>query len=285
MTEPLSPILSHYQTRSLADHLSPAQIPMSLDLGLTTTTVTRHNLGWKLPDGQTLTFSQIERINSQDTSCFRFVEEELIKVEAFSEYTNRYYSLMPTPKSPTMLISGIPMHRIKGTTPVEDTHHKIQALGRPYGRILDTATGLGYTAIQAAKTAQRVITVEFDPVVLSICRANPWSQELFNNPRITQIVGDTWDIAALFPDASLNAIIHDPPTFNLAGHLYSKALYETFNRILKENERLYHYIGDPDSRSGATVGRGVVDRLKQSGFEVVPKAAAFGVVAKKTSLH
>ena len=258
-------------------------MPLSLDLGLTTVPVTKCQNGWQLPDGQILTHSQIERINTHETSCFQLVDGELIKAEVFSQYTNLYYSLMPTSKAPTMLISGIPMHRIKGTTPVEDTDRKMRALGASYGKILDTSTGLGYTAIRAAKTAQRVFTVEIDPVVLSICRMNPWSQGLFNNPRITQIIGDSWDISHFFPNESLNAIIHDPPTFNLAGHLYSQTLYETFHRILKKNGRLYHYIGDPDSRSGASVGRGVVDRLIQTGFEVIPKGAAFGVLAKKTN--
>jgi uncharacterized protein len=283
MKENRHPIFSHYQTRPLADPNAPKTLPVSLDLGLTTTTVTRQEDGWQLPNGLILNFSQIAEINAQETSCFRLVNGKLLKVEAFSENTNRYYSLMPTAKAPSMLISGIPMHRIKGTTPVEDTDRKMRALGKPYGQILDTATGLGYTAIQAAKTAQRVFTVEFDPAVLSICQVNPWSQGLFNHPKITQIIGDSWDIASFFPDETLNAIIHDPPTFNLAGHLYSKSLYEIFHRILKANGRLYHYIGDPDSRSGASTGRGVVERLRQSGFEVVPKGDAFGVLAKKTN--
>jgi hypothetical protein len=283
MKVPKHPIFSYYQTRPLVEPSAPSTMPLSLDLGLSTVKVTRQQNGWLLPDGQILTFSQIKQINTQETSCFRFVAGKLFKAESFSEYTNLYYSLLPTAKAPSMLISGIPMHRIKGTTPVEDTDRKMQALGAPYGKILDTATGLGYTAIRAAKTAQRVFTVEIDPVVLSICRMNPWSQGLFDNPKITQILGDSWDIAHFFPSASLNAIIHDPPTFNLAGHLYSQSLYETFHRILKQNGRLYHYIGDPDSRSGASIGRGVVDRLIQSGFEVVPKGSAFGVLAKKTN--
>ena len=63
------------------------------------------------------------------------------------------------------------MHRIKGTTPDKDTDWKIKALGKPYGKILDTATGLGYTAIQAARTAAQVTTVEFDPAVVALCRS------------------------------------------------------------------------------------------------------------------
>jgi len=252
MKENRHPIFSHYQTRPLADPNAPKTLPVSLDLGLTTTTVTRQEDGWQLPNGLILNFSQIAEINAQETSCFRLVNGKLLKVEAFSENTNRYYSLMPTAKAPSMLISGIPMHRIKGTTPVEDTDRKMRALGKPYGQILDTATGLGYTAIQAAKTAQRVFTVEFDPAVLSICQVNPWSQGLFNHPKITQIIGDSWDIASFFPDETLNAIIHDPPTFNLAGHLYSKSLYEIFHSR--------GWATDPDARQARP---GVLHRARR----------------------
>ncbi|MDY6867933.1 MAG: hypothetical protein SVT56_08515 [Chloroflexota bacterium] len=84
-----------------------------------------------------------------------------------------------------------------------------------------------------------------------------------------------------FQDSTFNAIIHDPPTFNMAGHLYSGKIYQTFFRILKPNGRMYHYIGDPRSRSGASIGRGVVDRLRQAEFTITPKGKAFGVLAKK----
>ena len=274
-------IFSHYQTRPLADKNALPVMPLSTDLGLSTVQAKKTKLGWELPDSQVLTFEHIKEINEGMNSCFLYDEGSITKVEAFSAYTNRYYSLMPTPKAPTMLISGIPMHRIKGTTPVEDTDRKIRAIGKPYGRILDTTTGLGYTAIRAAQTASKVITIEFDPVVLDICRVNPWSRGLFTNPKIFKLIGDSVDLAGVFQDETFNAIIHDPPTFNLAGHLYSQALYRIFFRILKHNGRMFHYIGNPESRSGATIGRGVVDRLQQSGFSVTPKGRAFGVLAKK----
>jgi predicted methyltransferase len=78
-----------------------------------------------------------------------------------------------------------------------------------------------------------------------------------------------------------NAILHDPPMFSLAGHLYSQSIYQTFYRILKPSGRLFHYIGNPHSRLGASVGRGVVERLKKAGFTVSPRDQAFGVLAKK----
>ena len=277
------PIFSHFQTQHLLDNPTAEEMPFSVDLGLSSVVIGKTKQGWLLPDGQILSQKQAIIVSEDENSCFQLVDGSLVKVEAFSAFTNRYYSLMPTPKAPTMLISGIPMHRIKNTTPLEDTDQKIRALGKPFGRILDTTTGLGYTAIQAARTADQVITIEFDPIVLEICKANPWSQELFTNPKIDKLIGDSAFLAMVFGDNSFNAIIHDPPMFNLAGQLYSQALYQTFYRILKPNGRLFHYIGNPDSRSGASVGRGVVNRLQKAGFTITPKAHAFGVLAKKHS--
>jgi uncharacterized protein len=84
-----------------------------------------------------------------------------------------------------------------------------------------------------------------------------------------------------FAAESFDAIIHDPPTFALAGQLYGGEMYRNLYRILKPGGHLFHYIGNPDSRYGATTGRGVVARLRQAGFRVVPKLRAFGVLAVK----
>ena len=274
-------ILSHYQVADLLDKNARQALPLSLDLGLSTVDVHKSASGWSLPDGQILSDTHLETIQEDQNGCYQLVEGELVKVEAYSPSTDRYYSLMPTPRAPTLLISGIPMHRIKDTTPFEDTRQKIKALGKPHGRVLDTTTGLGYTAIQAAQTADHVFTIEFDPAVIDICRRNPWSAGLFTRPNIQLLIGDSADLAAVFADGTFNAVLHDPPTFSLAGHLYSGELYRTFYRILKPGGRLFHYIGNPNSRYGATTGRGVVTRLRRAGFRVVPKERAFGVLGVK----
>jgi len=278
---PNSIILSHYQVADLLDQNAYQTLPLSLDLGLSTVEVHRTKSGWTLPDEQVLSDAHIETILGDQNGCYQLIDGELEKVEAYSPATGRYYSLMPTPSAPTLLISGIPMHRIKDTTPLEDTRQKLKALGKPHGRVLDTTTGLGYTAIQAAQTAALVFTIEFDPAVLGICRRNPWSAELFTRPNIQPLIGDSADLVAFFEDESFNAVLHDPPTFSLAGHLYSGELYRAFYRILKPSGRLFHYIGNPDSRYGATTGRGVVTRLRRAGFRVVPKERAFGVLGVK----
>ena len=38
--------------------------------------------------------------------------------------------------------------------------------------MLDVCTGLGYTAIAAARTAEHVVTIELDPTVLEVARRN-----------------------------------------------------------------------------------------------------------------
>jgi len=150
------------------------------------------------------------------------------------------------------------------------------------GQVLDTATGLGYTAIEAAKTAAHVTTIELDPTALEVARRNPWSQDLFDNPKITQRIGDSFDVAEALPDAAFTRILHDPPVMSLAGHLYSGEFYQELYRLLRNNGKLFHYIGDPDSKSGRSVTAGVLRRLEQVGFRQVQRAPrAFGVVAVK----
>jgi predicted methyltransferase len=148
--------------------------------------------------------------------------------------------------------------------------------------VLDTATGLGYTAIEAARTADEVITIEIDPSGLEVARYNPWSRDLFENPKIHQIVGDAYDELPKLETGSFSRIIHDPPAFSLGGELYSAAFYKELYRVLKHSGRLFHYIGDLESKSGRVVTKGVVQRLNEAGFQrIARRPEAFGVVAHK----
>jgi predicted methyltransferase len=176
------------------------------------------------------------------------------------------------------------MHRIKGTDPLRDTLTKVRAAAPLRGRVLDISTGLGYTAIEAAKSAQveEVVTIEIDPTTLAIARRNPWSRALFADPKIRQIVGDAYEVLPELPDESFTRIIHDPPVFSLAGELYSGAFYRELHRVLRRNGRLFHYIGSLESKAGAGIARGVVRRLKEAGFvRVDRRQEAFGVLAYK----
>lgn len=277
-------VLSHVEAKNIlnarkAGHASAA---VSLDLGLSTAEVAIGPAGARLPDGQVLAWRYIEKIRSSERGCFLIEDNTPDKIQVFSEATNRLYSLMPTEGAPTMLVSGIPMHRVKGIDPYRDTLQKIKAIAPVVGRTLDTATGLGYTAIEAARTAEHVVTIEIEPAALEVARLNPWSRPLFGNPGITQIVGDAVEEIEGFEDGTFARIIHDPPAFNLAGDLYSGAFYRQLFRVLRRGGRLFHYVGDLESRSGRTVARGAVRRLQEAGFSrVVRRPRAFGLVAHK----
>jgi hypothetical protein len=289
-------VLSHFQTKPLlhqkASLDSDKRIKISPDLGLTIVDATLSKAGGLILDGgPTLSWAAIEEISDAENNCFLIEHGELQKILAFSDLTNRVYTLMPTPRAPTMLVSGIPMHRIKGTDPYRDTLEKIRPLKPVIGQVLDTATGLGYTAIEAAKTAEHVTTIELDPAALDIARLNPWSQALFyetkdpsrvTNTKITQRIGDSYDLIHDFEDETFHRIIHDPPTLSLAGHLYAQEFYQELHRVLRRGGKLFHYIGNPKSKSGRSITGGVIERLQDAGFSrVTRQSRAFGVLARK----
>jgi predicted methyltransferase len=278
------PVLSHFQTDVLlaAREASRSSVLVSPDLGLTEVEVVIDAAGARFPAGHTLDWDAVQEIHNTTNSCFLVQGGRAGRIQLFSELTNRLYTLMPTGGAPTLLISGILMHRIKGTDPYRDTREKIRALGSISGQVLDTATGLGYTAIEAARYADAVLTVELDPAVLEIARLNPWSRPLFENERILQSIGDSFDVVEKLGDGSFSRVIHDPPTLSLAGHLYSGAFYGELHRVLSRGGRLFHYVGDPDSRSGRSTTRGVIQRLQEAGFSRVERRPrAFGVMAQK----
>ncbi|HSA99554.1 MAG TPA: methyltransferase [Anaerolineales bacterium] len=277
-------VLSHLQATQILAARKNGQsvVKVSLDLNLTESEVSLQPEAVLFPAGESLDWKNLEEINGNEIACYCVADHAAKPIKGFSEFSGRVYGLMPTVSAPTMLISGIPMHRIKDTNPYQDTLNKIKAIAPIKGDVLDTTTGLGYTAIEAAKTARRVVTIEIDPTAQEIARLNPWSQALFGDPKITQIVGDAFDEIEKFEAESFSAILHDPPMFSLAGDLYSLAFYRQAFRVLKHNGKIFHYIGDPESKSGARVTAGVIRRLQEAGFRRVTRAPrAFGVVAYK----
>ena len=282
--ESLLPVLSHYQAQALlqARESGASSVLSSLTLGLSQVTLTLEDGGVQLPEQGLLPWSTLELIAANDSACFQIEDGTAHKIQYFSETLNRAYTLYPTRSAPTMLISGLPMHRIKGTDPRQDTLAKIKTIAPVAGNVLDTAMGLGYTAIEAARTAEAVTTIELDPTVLDVCRLNPWSQDLFENDRITRHIGDSFDVVETLENGAFQRVIHDPPMFSLAGHLYSEDFYRELYRVLTSRGRIFHYIGDLQSRSGAGVARGVRQRLVSAGFKrVVDRPRAFGVAAYK----
>lgn len=275
-------ILSRYQAAELlkARETPAGLFAVSLDLGLSKAKVGVSEAGVSLPGGAVLPWETIAEIAESDGGCFVIENGVPRKVQVFSDETGRSYGLWATEGAPTMLVSGIPMHRIKGTDPIADTRAKIGVVAPVKGRVLDTCTGLGYTAIEAARTADEVVTIELDPAALEVARENPWSRELFEDPRIRQLIGDAFDVVRTLDDASFDAVIHDPPQFSLAGELYSLDFYRTLHRVLRARGRVFHYVGDPESKMSGNVTRGVLRRLEEAGFRSIRRRPeAFGVTA------
>ena len=207
----------------------------------------------------------------------------LEEVQVFSAQTNRRYSLLATAGAPTMLVSGVQMHRTSGEDPWSDTLAKVRCVAPVVGRVLDTCTGLGYTAIVAAGSAGSagsaggvgvavgssgvdVLTIEIDPGAVAVARLNPWSRPLFEHPRIERRMGDSAEVVQELPDGAFARIVHDPPVLSLAGDLYSGAFYRHLHRVLGRGGRLFHYVGNAASGSGRRVTRGVQQRLHEAGF-------------------
>jgi predicted methyltransferase len=283
----MDPVLSHITVGPLLEgrKRGATTAELSLDLGRTTTAAALVPDGVRIEPGL-LTWDVVASVAAAETACFTIESSgdgdrlSAEPIKAFSAVLGRVYTLYPTERAPTMLVSGIPMHRIKGIDPLADTDRKVAALKPVGGHVLDTATGLGYTAIALARASAQVTTIELDPLVLDLAGRNPWSRELFADGRIERRVGDAAEVIAGLPSNGFSAVLHDPPTLSLAGDLYGLAFYRELFRVLRPGGRLFHYVGNPGSASGGRTTKGVTRRLGQAGFERVRAAPnAFGIVA------
>lgn len=277
-------VLSTIQAKELlaARKKGACGVETSTDLNISRTEIALAPEGVVLPGDTLLDWRQVEEIAKNENACYEIDKRQAKPIQHFSDRLNRFYSLKPTEKAPTLLISGIPMHRIKGIDPQEDTLRKIASVAPIFGRVLDTTTGLGYAAIEAAKTAGSVTTIEIDPAVLDIARKNPWSAPLFDNPKITQLIGNSAEVVPTLDQASFDLVLHDPPTVSLGGELYSEAFYRELFRVLKPGGRIFHYVGDLKSKTGATVARGATRRLQEAGFNRIARhEEAFALTARR----
>ena len=255
---------------------------VSLDFNRTKSKVIIEDGSFIFGDGVRITEKLIEKILKDQKSCFLVKDGALVKIQMFSEQTNRYYKFVPTDSAPTIEISGIRMHVTKGMSPLEDASKKIESISPITGFVLDTCMGLGYTAILASKTAQIVITCEKDQNVIEMARINPWSKEMFDNKKISVINTSVFDEIKIFKSEMFDFIIHDPPRLSLATELYSQEFYRQIFRILKRDGRLYHYIGTPGSKNrNINLASNVSKRLKIAGFKKI-FAVHYGLAAFKS---
>jgi predicted methyltransferase len=252
-------------TSEIARKLLEGEEKISLDLGITETIVKNNEIEYFLNEIETINAKDLEKIASDKRSIY-FVENNKVFMAATTN--GHLYKLVNTTGAPTLEIDGIRMHRTKNTTPDKDTEDKLKLLGTNIGNVLDTCTGLGYTAIQAHQYgANFVTTIENEPNVVKIAILNPWSNKLFTEPSIHKIIGDSFYVIDSFPINLFDTIIHDPPRHRSAGHLISKDFYYKLSRILKTGGKMFHYTGEPGTRyRGVNIHRGIKKRLNLAGF-------------------
>jgi predicted methyltransferase len=132
--------------------------------------------------------------------------------------------------------------------------------------VLDTCGGLGYFAAWALQgRAAQVVSFEKNPDVIWLRGLNPWSPVVGAALTLTQ--ADIALAVATLPANTVDAVLHDPPRFGIAGELYSQTFYEQLGRVLRRHGRLFHYTGTPNKvSSGRDVAAEVTKRLRSAGF-------------------
>jgi predicted methyltransferase len=249
------------------------RLECSLDLGRSTTTVGLDSAGWS-SDGRHYPFVD----HARERTVYYWSGDSF---EPASRYTTALVKLVPTDWGPpTFEIDGIKMLPTSKRSPVEDAELKV-ALVEPRGKhVLDTCAGLGYFAAAClAQGASGILSFEKNPDVLWLRSLNPWSPGA--DPRLRLSEADVVAEIARIPDASVDAILHDPPRFGIAGELYSLAFYRELARVLKRRGRLFHYTGMPNRlTTGRDLPGEVTRRLRRAAFTAAPEAD--GVLAVRT---
>jgi len=184
-----------------------------------------------------------------------------------ARYTTSLVKLVPTDWGPpTFEIDGIKMLPTARICPYADAQRKI-GLIEPRGKvILDTCGGLGYFAAWCIQgCAAQVLSYEKSPDVLWLRSLNPWSPE--PGGALTLIQADIAEQILALPARSVDAVLHDPPRFGIAGELYSQVFYDQLARVLRRRGRLFHYVGTPNRlTSQRNVPGEVATRLRRAGF-------------------
>lgn len=236
----------------------------SLDLGRSTHMVEVSDSGWTFAGWRYPWMA-----NCKARTVYHWTGESF---EQAARFTTSLIKLIPTPWGPPIFeIDGIKMLPSAQVSPYADAQRKVDLI-QPRGKvILDTCGGLGYFASWCVQgKAARVHSYEKNPDVIWLRSLNPWSPPTGDGFTLTQ--GDITEEIAAIADGSVDAALHDPPRFGIAGDLYSQDFYGQMARVLRRKGRLFHYIGTPNQRSsGRDVPAEVSRRLQRAGFSTKPE--------------
>ena len=256
-----------------------ASLECSLDLGRTATTV--EIVGPEAWTWQGAQYRLPERC--KDRTIYFWATD---RFEPVARFTTSLIKLVPTRWGPpTFEIDGIKMLPTLHVSPFADAHRKV-GLIRPRGKaVLDTCGGLGYFAACCLEGgAARVLSYEKNPDVIWLRGLNPWSPPPHATLRLTP--GDVAHEILSLPAESVDAILHDPPRFGIAGELYSQAFYEQLFRVIRPGGLLFHYTGTPNKiTSGRDVPNEVAERLRRAGFTIQPDGDGILATRKRGARH
>ena len=205
--------------------------------------------------------------------------------EPISRYGTALIKLVPTEwGAPTFEIDGIKMLPSARISPYDDARRKVELVAPAGKQLLDTCGGLGYFAACSLEAgAAGIRSFEKNPDVLWLRTLNPWSPDpeaAAAGGRLQLTQGDVVQEIERLATDSMDAILHDPPRFGIAGELYSQVFYDHLARVLRKGGRLFHYTGAPNKlTSGRDVPREVARRLEKAGFKA--DLALDGVLAIK----
>jgi predicted methyltransferase len=279
--------VSHYHgpllTRPNAEALAEAHVAGlatwtgSLDLGRSRAEATLHRDSWQWRDQHYPYPGKIK-----DRTIYYWDGEDF---EPVSRFSGSLIKLVPTEwGAPTFEIDGIKMLPTSKESPVDDARRKV-ALIEPRGKtVLDTCGGLGYFAACCLEAGvARIQSFEKNEDVLWLRTLNPWSPDPdapASGGRLSLAHGDVSGAITQVASASVDALLHDPPRFGIAGELYSQTFYDQLARVLRRGGRLFHYTGSPNKlTSGRDVPNEVAKRLDKAGFDA--KLALDGVLASR----
>jgi predicted methyltransferase len=267
-------------TSVTAEQLLRGEKQVSLDLGLSEKEIEKTDKGILLPNREFISYRDLKKISEKEGAVFFVENGEVFQVAV---HHDGFLKLLPTEGAPTLEINGVRMHRTAGTTPDADSRLKIELLGIDGGCVLDTCTGLGYTALDALRLGgDLVVSVEIREAVLQIAELNPWSSGIFDDIHVSLVLGNSADLVKGFPNDFFDYVVHDPPLFSHAGYLYASTFYQELYRVMCPKGRLFHYTGEPGSRRGLNLPRGVMKRLRESGFiKLAWEKEALGIVCSK----
>jgi predicted methyltransferase len=263
MKGPLLTLAVHERLHA-ARRAGQTSVECSLDLERSQTTIGLDATGWSW---QGRRFEHLE--SCRERTVYHWTG---LAFEPVARFAGSLIKLVPTEWGPpTFEIDGIKMLPTATVSPWRDAERKVGLIA-PRGKlILDTCGGLGYFAAWCLEGgARQVLSFEKNPDVIWLRSLNPWSPQPGGPLTLTQ--GDVAEQVAALGAASVDAILHDPPRFGIAGELYSQVFYDQLARVIRRRGTLFHYTGSPNRLSrGRDLPNEVMQRLRRAGFAARPE--------------